>query len=51
MAGLAKAKRDSVIVQADHRSGYTQREVAEFTGLHYVTVRRLQAGRDARSKT
>ena len=38
---LAKAKRDAVIVQAVHRYGYSQREVADYLGLHYATVSRL----------
>lgn len=38
---LTKAKRDARIVQAVHRYGYSQREVAEFLNLHYATVSRL----------
>ncbi|NGZ11687.1 MAG: hypothetical protein CV088_20335 [Nitrospira sp. LK70] len=28
------------MVQAIHRDGYSQREVADFLGLHYATVSR-----------
>jgi putative transposase len=38
---LTKGKRDARIVQAVHRYGYSQREVAEFLNLHYATVSRL----------
>jgi REP element-mobilizing transposase RayT len=38
---LTKAKRDAAIVQAVHRYGHSQREVAEFLGLHYATVSRI----------
>ncbi len=38
---LTKAKRDARIVQAVHRYGYSQREVADFLDLHYATVSRL----------
>jgi len=38
---LTKAKRDTAIVQAVHRYGYSQREVADFLGLHYATVSRI----------
>ena len=31
-------KRDARIVQAAHRYGYSQREVADFLDLHYATV-------------
>ncbi|MBI2988453.1 MAG: helix-turn-helix domain-containing protein, partial [Deltaproteobacteria bacterium] len=34
-------KRDARIVQAVHRYGYTQREVADFLNLHYATISRL----------
>ena len=34
-------KRDARIVQAVHRYGYSQREVADFLDLHYATVSRL----------
>ncbi len=37
----AKTKRDMAIVQAVHRYGYSQREVAEMLGLHYATVSRI----------
>jgi REP element-mobilizing transposase RayT len=36
-----KAKRDTIIVQAVHRYGYSQREVAEMLGLHYATISRI----------
>ena len=35
--GTANAR----IVQAVHRYGYSQREIADFLDLHYVTVSRL----------
>jgi predicted XRE-type DNA-binding protein len=38
---LNKAKRDARIVQAVHRYGYSQKEVADFLDLHYATVSRL----------
>ncbi len=38
---LTKAKRDTAIVQAVNRYGYSQREVAEVLGLHYATVSRI----------
>jgi len=36
-----KATRDRAMVQAVHRYGYSQREVAEVLGLHYATVSRI----------
>jgi hypothetical protein len=41
---LTKTKRDALIVRAVHRCGYSQREVADFLGLHYATVSRLAKG-------
>ena len=38
---LTKTKRDTRIVQAVHRYGYSQKEVADFLNLHYATVSRL----------
>jgi len=38
---LTKARRDARIVRAVHRYGYSQREVADFLGLHYATLSRL----------
>ena len=38
---LSKSKRDALIVRAVHRYGYSQREVADFLGLHYATLSRL----------
>ena len=38
---LTKSKRDGRIVQAVHRYGYSQREVADFLDLHYATISRL----------
>jgi REP element-mobilizing transposase RayT len=38
---LTKTKRDARIVEAVHRYGYSQREVADFLELHYATVSRL----------
>jgi REP element-mobilizing transposase RayT len=38
---LTKAKRDSAMGQAVHRYGYSQREVADWLGLHYATVSRI----------
>lgn len=38
---LTKAKRDTAIGQAVHRYGYSQREVADWLGLHYATISRL----------
>jgi len=37
----SKTKRDSLIVRAVHRYGYSQREVADVLDLHYATVSRL----------
>ena len=37
----AKATRDTAIVQAVHRYGYSQREVAEVLGLYYATISRI----------
>ena len=48
---LTKIKRDARIVQAVHRYGYSQREVAEFLNLHYATISRLANSFDTRSKT
>jgi hypothetical protein len=36
-----KAKRDTTIVQTVHRYGYSQREVADWLGLHYAIVSRI----------
>jgi len=36
-----KAKRDITIKQAVHRYGYSQREVADWLGLHYATISRI----------
>jgi REP element-mobilizing transposase RayT len=36
-----KVKRDTAISQAVHRYGYSQREVADWLGLHYATVSRI----------
>lgn len=36
-----KAKRYTVIGQAVHRYGYSQREVADWLGLHYATVSQI----------
>ena len=38
---LIKTNRNTAIVQAVHRHGYSQREVADFLGLHYATVSRI----------
>ncbi|MFO0700713.1 MAG: transposase [Nitrospira sp.] len=38
---LSKVKRDTVIRQAVHQHGYSQREVADWLGLHYATVSRI----------
>jgi REP element-mobilizing transposase RayT len=38
---LTKTKRDSLIVRAVHRYGYSQREVADYLDLHYATLSRL----------
>jgi hypothetical protein len=38
---FTKAKRDTTIAQAVHRYGYSQREVADWLGLHYATVSRI----------
>jgi len=48
---LTKTKRDTAIVQAVHRYGYNQREVAEVLGLHYATVSRIANRSDTRNKT
>jgi len=36
-----KTTRDTIIVQAIHRYGYSQREVAEVLRLHYATISRI----------
>lgn len=36
-----KTTRDRAMIQAVHRYGYSQREVAEVVGLHYATVSRI----------
>jgi REP element-mobilizing transposase RayT len=38
---LTKTKRDHAIIQAVHRYGYSQKEVADWLGLHYATISRL----------
>jgi Trp operon repressor len=38
---LTKAQRDAAIARAVHRYGYSQREVADWLGLHYATLSRL----------
>ena len=38
---LTKTKRDARIVEAVHRYGYSQREVADVLDLHYTTISRL----------
>jgi REP element-mobilizing transposase RayT len=48
---LSKAKRDGLIVRAVHSYGYSQREIADFLGLHYATVSRLANPVDTRNKT
>lgn len=49
---LSRRRRDSLIVRAVHRYGYSQREVAEHLGLHYATVSRLaNPVTDTRNKT
>jgi hypothetical protein len=48
---LSKARRDGRIARAVHRYGYSQREVAEFLGLHYATVSRLANRPNTRYKT
>ncbi len=48
---LAKTKRDTAIVQAVHRYGYSQREVADVLRLHYATVSRIANRSDTRNKT
>lgn len=47
---LNKDKRDRLIADAVNRYGYSQREVADFPGLHYSTASRLATGK-ARNKT
>lgn len=37
----AKVTHDTAIEQAVHRYGYSQREVADWLGLHYATVSRI----------
>ncbi len=36
-----KARRDRKIVEAVERYGYTQKEIADFLGMHYSTISRL----------
>jgi putative transposase len=48
---LTKTKRDARIVQAVHRYGYSQREIADFLELHYATISRLANSFDTRNKT
>jgi DNA-binding MarR family transcriptional regulator len=48
---LTKAKRDALIVRAVNRYGYSQREIADYVGLHYATVSRLVSQVVARNKT
>lgn len=48
---LTKTKRDTAIVQAVHRYGYSQREVADVLRLHFATVSRIANRSDTRSKT
>ncbi|MGH2359919.1 MAG: REP-associated tyrosine transposase [bacterium] len=48
---LSRARRNTLIVRAVERHGYSQKEVADFVGLHYSTVSRLANRPTARSKT
>jgi IS30 family transposase len=48
---LTKTKRDARIVEAVHRYGYSQRQVADYLNLHYATVSRLANQPDTRHKT
>ena len=48
---LTKMKRDARIVEAVHRYGYSQRQVADYLNLHYATVSRLANQPDPRHKT
>jgi DNA-directed RNA polymerase specialized sigma24 family protein len=48
---LSRARRDTLIVRAVERQGYSQREVADVGGLHSSTVSRLVNRPKARSKT
>lgn len=48
---LNRARRDTLIVRAVERHGYSQREVADVVGLHYSTVSRVANRPKARSKT
>mgnify|MGYP002075353023 CR=1 FL=1 len=36
-----RTKRNTAIIQAVHRYGYSQREVADWLGLHYATISRI----------
>jgi putative transposase len=48
---LTKTQRDARIVQAVHRYGYSQREIADFLELHYATISRLANSFDTIHKT
>jgi len=48
---LSRARRNALIVRAVERYGYSQKEVADFVGLHYSTVSRVANRPTARSKT
>jgi very-short-patch-repair endonuclease len=48
---FSRARRDTLIVRVVERQGYSQREVADFVGLHSSTASRLANRPKARSKT
>ena len=48
---LTKTQRDARILQAVHRYGYSQREIAGFLDLHYATVSELASRLYTRNKT
>ena len=43
-----RTQRDARIVQAVHRYGYSQREIADFLELRYATISRLANSFDTR---
>ncbi len=51
LSKLTKTKRDTRIVQAVHRYGYSQSEIADYVELHYATISRLANSFDTIHKT
>ncbi len=46
-----KTKRNKAVREAVERYGYTQKEIADFIGIHYSVVSRLLKVTNARNKT